>query len=289
MTSISEFINQLGLTAVPTETPEPATPGCEPWCGGRGSRRLPAEPLPFDPGRVVPLSETIRSLRHEYCSCEAGQRSRQLHQEAIRAVADRERQSATARLWDFAQVPTKLRGYTLESYGRLPGANASLVDKVRRWQDVAARGTSLILWGAQGTYKTGLAVSLLGEALEAGQDGLFLVCDDWLSEIRATYRRSSSAEDAEADEWTLICTAAAVSLLVVDDVGTLSEAGQKILFRLINQRDSWQRPTILTTNLSVEDLETSLGKRTFDRLRGSAVHPESGETFICELSGESRR
>ena len=264
-------------------------PGCESWCHGQGHRRLAADPLPFDPSRVPSLADTLRTLRYAYCPCEAGQRARQRHAGVIRSVAAREIELAQARVWDAAGVPLKLRAYTVESYLTLDGASPRVVEILRSWQPVAARGRTAILHGAQGTYKTSLAVSLLNEALEDGQSGLFLVCRSWLSKIRASYAPGSTRDAEAATEWRMVSEAAAVPLLVLDDVEMLSEWGQGIVFQLLAERDNWCRPTILTTNLTLDQLEQSLGKRTFDWLRGTSFHPETGQTFVLAFEGESRR
>lgn len=266
-----------------------STPGCEPWCQGRGARRLPSEPLPLRTDRVATAAETLRSMRYEFCRCEDGDRQRERFEAAIREAAVREIQLAIARLWEAAGVPTRFRAYTIESYLRLPRASVRLVDCLRRWQVAAAGGASLILLGPQGTAKTSLSTALLSEALENDQEGLFLVCADWLAEIRSTYRPGRSADDTAADEWQMVRKAATAGLLVLDDVEPLTEWGQGVVFSLLSQRDAWMRPTIVTTNLTLPALEATLGKRAFDRLRGSAIDPKSGETFVLELTGESRR
>ncbi len=59
-------------------------------------------------------------------------------------------------------------------------------------------------------------------------------------------------------------------ILVVDDVGSSycdSKKIMSILFDLFDYRYSQQLSTIITTNLSKEELKIYLGERTFDRLR----------------------
>lgn len=289
------MIPSLIATLLPSQDMSPAgditspTPDCEPWCRGEGARRLPAKPLPLDASRVPSMAETLRTLRYDYCGCAAGQRARERHDSAIRAVAQREVASAQARVWDAAGVPLKLRSYTVESYLHRPGASPRVVEILRSWQRVAGRGRTAVLYGDQGTYKTSVAVSLLNEGLEDGQTGRFLVCDEWLSEIRAAYTPGGTRDAEAATEWEQIRRAAGVGLLVLDDVPHLTEWGQRIVFQLLNQRDNWCRPTIVTSNLTLDQLEASLGKRTFDRLRDTSFHPETGQTFVLAFSGPSRR
>lgn len=74
-------------------------------------------------------------------------------------------------------------------------------------------------------------------------------------------------------------------ILVVDDVGSSYGESRKImsaLFDLFDYRYSQQLSTIITTNLSKEELKVYLGERTFDRLR-CCCH------YIKLTSPESRR
>lgn len=74
-------------------------------------------------------------------------------------------------------------------------------------------------------------------------------------------------------------------LLVIDDLGTTYGDSKKImsiLFDLFDYRYSQELSTIITTNLTKEDLIDYLGERTFDRLR-CACH------FVSLASFESRR
>ena len=74
-------------------------------------------------------------------------------------------------------------------------------------------------------------------------------------------------------------------ILVVDDVGASYGDSRKImccLFDLFDYRYSQQLSTIITTNLSKEELQAYLGERTYDRLR-CCCH------YIKLTSPESRR
>lgn len=74
-------------------------------------------------------------------------------------------------------------------------------------------------------------------------------------------------------------------ILVVDDVGSSYGDSKKImsiLFDFFDYRYSQQLSTIITTNLSKEELQIYLGERTFDRLR-CCCH------YIKLTSPESRR
>ena len=87
------------------------------------------------------------------------------------------------------------------------------------------------------------------------------------------------------DNTSLIDEYKKAKILVVDDIGSSygdSKKTMSILFDLIDYRFSQQLSTIVTTNLSKEELQIYLGERSFDRLINSCY-------YIKLTSPESRR
>jgi len=62
-----------------------------------------------------------------------------------------------------------------------------------------------------------------------------------------------------------------VELLIIDDVGKVQHRDpaftQEMYYRIIDDRYTQDRPVIITTNLSLDDLETHIGGACADRLR----------------------
>lgn len=253
-------------------------PECQPWCLGRGKRTL-------SDLTVTDAGGAVFTHRVDYCPCEDGARMR------IEDEAERERRQASRAMadaeaiWASAQVPPRLRRYTLDSYLALPGANAALVERLRRWQRTRAW---LLFSGPAGTCKTGLSFALLAEALAAGRSGLYVTMPDFLERIRLTYRRDGEGEPDASD---VLASAAEVDVLLADDIGKapLTPWGLEKVFTLVNRRDTYERQTIVTTNLTLAELEEHVGSATYDRMRGNATDPETGESFVIELTGSSRR
>ena len=276
----------LGIAAAiaPDDAPT-AGPDCEPWCGGRGYRRTGSTFIEGAHGELRSLSEAFSGITYAYCTCPPGESARARHEEARAALDARLAQQAVERIWADADIPPKLRRYSLESYMALPGSHPDLVEKLRRWQRTNAW---LLLFGPAGTCKTGVSVSLLLEALGAGRSGLYVVTPDFLDRIRLTYRHDGDADPDAAD---VLASVVGVHLLLLDDVGKapLTPWGKEKLFTLVNRRDTNERRTIVTTNLGLAELEAHVDTPTFDRMRGNAVDPATGESFVIELSGESRR
>lgn len=187
------------------------------------------------------------------------------------------------RIWAMSQVPATMRHFTLASFLEHPknAGKAQLVADIREVWTATDRWPLLV--GPVGLGKTGLAISLLMEEINAGRGGLYLVTPTFLARIRATY---TGVNDGEVDEMDVLASVIETPLLVLDDLGkvALSEWGQEKLFTLVNERYAAGRRTIVTSNLDVEGehtLEGHLWPATWDRLRGMSE--------VFRLTGESLR
>ena len=167
-----------------------------------------------------------------------------------------------ARLWASAEAPAKYRDHTLETY---PG-DPDVVEQLRRWLERDDRAW-LVASGEYGAGKTGLAVALLHEYAERGQSVLFVNAPSMLRRVRATYSAGG------ADESSVLDTLADVDVLAIDDVGKerLTDWASELLYDLVNRRYSADRRTIVTTNLSMHDLNRHVGDATFWRIYERAV------------------
>ena len=112
----------------------------------------------------------------------------------------------------------------------------------------------LVLMGENGVGKTHLAASIAHRARSDGRSVLFLVVPDLLDHLRYTFRPDS---DVTYDE--LFEEIKHVDMLVLDDLGahgTTSWAKEK-LYQIINYRYVARLPLVVTTNLSLDELERS--------------------------------
>jgi len=130
--------------------------------------------------------------------------------------------------------------------------------------------------GAVGTGKTWQAVATLKKfVLNMQGTGLFVTVPDLLEEIRRGYNDRS-----QGDFLDRVCT---IGLLVLDDLGVekQTEWVSEKLYQIINGRYNAMLPTVVTSNLSVENVEELLGQRLVSRLLGCCK--------IVALEGEDRR
>ncbi|CAA7601855.1 IstB-like ATP binding protein [Acididesulfobacillus acetoxydans] len=124
-------------------------------------------------------------------------------------------------------------------------------------------GLGLLLTGSVGSGKTFLAAAIANALTEQGQQVLFLVVPDLLDELRATYDKRT-----ETTEFDLLDTAREIPFLILDDLGAhnYTDWTRNRIYSILNFRMNEQLPTVMTTNLSLQELEDYLGERTTSRL-----------------------
>ena len=123
-----------------------------------------------------------------------------------------------------------------------------------------------MLRGSVGTGKTTLAISIMRKAVEQGIRCLFvnnISLNDKLLNLLNSDRKELSNYD------TLLRT---VPLLVIDDFGAESDRNSKSwlvekMESIIGDRYDRMLPTIITTNLTKDEIKARYNERIYDRLR----------------------
>ncbi|HZS94144.1 MAG TPA: ATP-binding protein [Chloroflexota bacterium] len=135
----------------------------------------------------------------------------------------------------------------------------------RAWKvarDYAENPTGwLLIHGAFGTGKTHLAAAIANHRLSAGEPAVFIVAPDLLDHLRSTFSPSS---DVSYDE--LFETVRNTPLLIMDDLGTQTSTpwAQEKLYQIFNHRYNRRLPTVITTNLTLDEIEPRLRSRLGD-------------------------
>jgi DNA replication protein DnaC len=119
----------------------------------------------------------------------------------------------------------------------------------------------LLLQGGYGCGKTHLAAAVANFAVEMGVPTLFLTVPDLLDMLRFSYDSEDTTFESRFNE---IRNA---SLLILDDFGTQNATGwaQEKLFQVINYRYINKLPLVITTNLSLDDIDARFRSRLSDR------------------------
>ena len=127
------------------------------------------------------------------------------------------------------------------------------------------KSPNLLFSGDTGLGKTFLSACIARTVADSGHSVVYESAGHLFAKLeRAKFEGSEDARQ-EAAKYT------ACDLLIVDDLGT-EMAGQFVtsaLYTLINDRLLEHRPTIISTNLTVDDLSRRYSPQIVSRLRGS--------------------
>jgi DNA replication protein DnaC len=205
-----------------------------------------------------------------------------------------------AELWRQANLPDgRFGGLTLADLDwsclRPPEVVGAVRDYAEHLEAWLAEGMGLTLTGNVGTGKTHVALGLVKLACGLGIEARFLTMAELLAAIKATYDRERQVphrrgRSGAAGEAELLDELADLPLLALDDLGSENPTHwvRDRLYTLINSRYLSQRPTIVTTNLSLEALADRLGERTVSRLWGvSLVINFGGADYREQVKRES--
>jgi DNA replication protein DnaC len=118
----------------------------------------------------------------------------------------------------------------------------------------------LLLQGGFGCGKTHLAAAIANFAVGMGVPTLFLTVPDLLDMLRFSYDSEDTTFEQRFNE---IRNA---SLLVLDDFGTQNATAwaQEKLFQIINYRYINKLPLVITTNLSLDEIDARIRSRVTD-------------------------
>jgi len=119
----------------------------------------------------------------------------------------------------------------------------------------------LIFHGINGCGKTHLAAAIANYQLAQGKPVFFVVVPDLLDHLRSTFSPDSKISYDEFSE-----RIKEVPLLILDDFGEQSATpwAQEKLYQLINYRYNAKLPMVVTTCLSLDEIETRISSRMVD-------------------------
>lgn len=130
-------------------------------------------------------------------------------------------------------------------------------------ENFSINSPSLFLFGATGLGKTFLSSCIAKELLNKGH---VVVFDSIASLLRVI--ENEQFNRAEGDTLSIIINA---ELVILDDLGSEFQKSfnDSILYEIINDRINLRKPTIVSTNLSMDELSGRYNERIVSRLTGS--------------------
>lgn len=129
----------------------------------------------------------------------------------------------------------------------------------------AKDGMGLIFSGGVGVGKTHLSSAILVAALDCGHSVRYMTCQDMISAIRDTWRKTSE----ESETQVIRKLSREIDFMVIDEVGVQrgTDEEKNLMFRIMDSRYGHRKPVIILTNLDAAGLKEFLGERIYDRLR----------------------
>ncbi len=144
----------------------------------------------------------------------------------------------------------------------LPEQRQNLEDAFRLVLDFAKSPEDwIVLQGVTGCGKTHLAAAIVNYRYQANQPALFIVVPEFLDHLRSTFSPESKISYDQLFE--LVEEA---PLLIMDDFGEQSTTpwAQEKLYQMINHRYNAKLPTVITTRLSLDEIDSPIGSRFID-------------------------
>ena len=124
---------------------------------------------------------------------------------------------------------------------------------------------SILMMGGTGLGKTHLSSAVARGVIEKGNDVFYTGAIDLFSQFEIQRFKTYNNEPNELIERYFEC-----DLLVIDDLGTemINQFSISTLYNLLNDRLSRKKPTIVSTNLTQEDIQKKYTDRITSRMFG---------------------
>jgi len=219
----------------------------------------PTEEENYNCPRCKDLGYIIKGDRAYPCSC--------LKEKILREKLQFSHLTPQMRTFNFENF--KLKYYSKEDIDPITGrtywetAQKSRAEAKRFAEECLKNphAKGILFIGPVGSGKTFLSVAIANYLLSRGKFVLFLVVPDFLDEIRYSFEGKNNEEE-------IIERARSAEVLILDDLGAHNYTTwtQNKLYSIINFRLIHQLPTVVNTNLELDELEEYLGERILSRL-----------------------
>jgi DNA replication protein DnaC len=162
------------------------------------------------------------------------------------------KQNKIARALKLSGVDGLFRSKRLEDLKTTPTLQKECEKFVQNWQEMRKNGYGFFFWGNVGAGKTHTSTALANELMEKQLvEVLFLNMPETVTRVKKTFDAEIKTADAK-----LFDRMKEVELLVIDDLGVekYSDWLSDQIYQIIDHRWKNQKPMIITSNQSLNDL-----------------------------------
>lgn len=126
--------------------------------------------------------------------------------------------------------------------------------------EFSQKSSSLLLYGHTGLGKTHLSLAIAGKVVEAGHGVIYSSAQNLFNKLE---KEKFGRSDGNTEENILGC-----NLLIIDDLGAefTTQFTVSALYNIVNSRELEGKPTIISTNLTPEQLLSTYSERIASRI-----------------------
>ena len=176
---------------------------------------------------------------------------------------------------------SSFENFSLDFYSDTPQPNSELTPKKRMAKilefckkyasQFKKNSPSLLMTGSTGLGKTHLSLAIAKEVIEKGFGVIYGSAQNIISKMEKEKFRGYQNSSDETERHYIDC-----DLLIIDDLGTeyLTSFSSAAIYNIVNSRIMMDKPTIISTNLSMKELEKNYSQRMVSRIIGNNIRLE---------------
>lgn len=134
-------------------------------------------------------------------------------------------------------------------------------------ENFSLNSRNLLFRGATGLGKTHLSLAIAGKAIDKGYGVIYASTQNLAVSLeKERFYRVDESKPADTNSQLLSC-----DLLILDDLGAEFSSGyvSAAIYNVINTRSMMNKPTIISTNLTMKELEKRYSERFISRIVGN--------------------
>lgn len=147
-----------------------------------------------------------------------------------------------------------------------------IFDFCRKYSDnFSKKSPNLIMMGNTGLGKTHLSLAIASEAINKGYGVIYVSAPNMVTKLEKEKFQNYGRDSEDSEKHFIDC-----DLLIIDDLGTeYSNAfSNSAIYNIVNSRIMMMKPTIISTNLNMKELEKNYSPRMVSRIIGNNIRLE---------------